>query len=250
MNAGKGEGVEIVYSLKNNDTLANLILDGIGNKGQIKRKVYQRRLPEDPNRDYYYILRESNSNEPLLIEYGFIDNPNDQVKLKNNLLEYGEAVVEVLANYLGYPYQNKNIYIVKKGDTLYSIGKKFNISIEELKRINNLTTNTISIGQIILLKEDKEYDIYIVEKGDSLWKISRKFNTTVPELININNLEDLTLQINQKILVPKQKEKTYIVKSGDTLWSISKNNNITVDELKQKNHLENNLLQIGQKLII
>ena len=57
-----GEGAEVVYSLKNSPTFANLVLDNIGDAGQIKRKAYQRRLPENPNKDYYYVLREEIQN--------------------------------------------------------------------------------------------------------------------------------------------------------------------------------------------
>ena len=78
-------------------------MSNIENKGQIKRKSYQRRLPENPNLDYYYILRETNSNEPVLIEYGFIDNKKDADKLKNNIESYAEAVVKSITEYLGYP---------------------------------------------------------------------------------------------------------------------------------------------------
>lgn len=49
INAGGGEGAEVVYALRNDDTLASMILDEIGNKGQITRKIYQRRLPENPS---------------------------------------------------------------------------------------------------------------------------------------------------------------------------------------------------------
>ncbi|WP_396174488.1 glucosaminidase domain-containing protein [Flavobacterium sp.] len=50
-------------------------------------------------------------------------------------------------------YENNNeMYTVVKGDTLYSISKKFNISIEELKKKNNLTDNTLSLGQSLLVK--------------------------------------------------------------------------------------------------
>ena len=104
INAGNGEGAEVVYSLKNNSILADLILENIGEKGQIKRKIYQRRLPENPNQDYYYILRETNTDEPVLVEYGFIDNTNDSKKLKSNLLDYVEGVVKALAEYIGYNY--------------------------------------------------------------------------------------------------------------------------------------------------
>ena len=127
INAGGGEGAEVVYSLKNEPTLAQRVLDNIGAAGQIKRKIYQRRLPENPNKDYYYILRETGNLEPILIEYGFIDNERDSEKLKNNLNDYAEAVVKAVAEYAGYRYktpeENKEseIYFVKKGDTLYSI---------------------------------------------------------------------------------------------------------------------------------
>ena len=123
----------MVYSLKNNSSFSDLVLNNLEKKGQVKRKSYQRRLPENPNLDYYYILRESNSNEPVLIEYGFIDNKNDAAKLKNNIEDYGEAVVESITEYLGFPYKTKesgDSYIVKKGDTLYSISNKLNISID------------------------------------------------------------------------------------------------------------------------
>ena len=255
INAGNGEGAEVVYSLRNNSDLANLVLDKIGEKGQLKRKVYQRRLPENPNLDYYYILRETGNTEPLLIEYGFIDNKNDSNKLKNNLLDYVEGVVEAIALYLGYPYEEEasNEYIVKKGDTLYSLSKRFNIPIDELKRINNLTSDILTIGQVLKLNEDintNDYDTYIIKKGDSLYAIARKYNIPVNELIEINKLSNLTLQIGQELLVPKIDKEIYIVKSGDTLWSIAKRYNISIDELKEKNNLTSNLLSVGQELII
>ena len=254
INAGGGEGAEVVYSLRDNDELATLVLDKIGEKGQLKRKVYQRRLPENPNKDYYYILRETGNTEPILIEYGFIDNKNDAYKLKNNLLEYAEGVVEAISQYLGYDNteEAKEEYIVEKGDTLYSLSKRFNISIEELKRINNLNDDILSIGQVLKLSntDDNEYDTYIVKKGDSLWAISKEYNIPLNELIKINSLTDLTLQINQELLVPKTNKNIYIVEAGDTLWSIARKNNINVDELKTINNLTSNLISVGQELII
>ena len=254
INAGGGEGAEVVYSLRDNDELATLVLDKIGEKGQLKRKVYQRRLPENPNKDYYYILRETGNTEPILIEYGFIDNKNDAYKLKNNLLYYAEGVVEAISQYLGYDNteEAKEEYIVEKGDTLYSLSKRFNISIEELKRINNLNDDILSIGQVLKLSntDDNEYDTYIVKKGDSLWAISKEYNIPLNELIKINSLTDLTLQINQELLVPKTNKNIYIVEAGDTLWSIARKNNINVEELKTINNLTSNLISVGQELII
>ena len=265
MNLSGGEGAEVVYALRNNDTLSKNILKGIEEEGQIPRKIYQRRLPENPNLDYYYILRETGQNtEPVLVEYGFIDNKNDSEKLRNNLLNYVEGAVKGIANYLNIPYSKEPVidnvtlddtYIVKKGDTLYSISKLTNIPIDNLVEINNLTSNTLSIGQILKLKEDsnKKYNKYIVQKGDSLWSISRKYNMTVPELIEINNLKSSIIKEGQELLVTKKEiedNNIYVVQSGDTLWSISKKLNIPVTKIKDLNNLSNNLILVNQKLII
>lgn len=318
INAGGAEGVEIVYSINSDSTLANMLLDNIGEAGQIKRKAYQRRLPENPNKDYYYIIRETGNAESVLVEYGFIDNTKDAYKLQNNLDNLVEGAVKAIAEYLGVPYtkpgitvndqdtytvkkgdtlysisknqnipidtiiklnnltssnleigqqlklksdsnnsSNKNQYIVQRGDTLYSLALKYNTTVDKLRKLNNLNTNTLTIGQILVLPIENdidEYDIYVVKKGDSLWSISRKFNIDINDLIELNNLKDLTLQMNQSILVPKQQENIetdlYIVKKGDTLWSISNKLNIPVQTLKELNNLNSNLLNVNQQLKI
>ncbi len=98
-----------------------MILDEIGAKGQIKRKIYQRVLPENPSKDYYYIMRETPNTTALLIEYGFIDNANDRRKLQNNLLDYVEGVVKAVTEYAEISYVapgqtiEGDVYTVKLG---------------------------------------------------------------------------------------------------------------------------------------
>lgn len=275
INAGGGEGAEIVYSLRNEPTLATMALNNIGEAGQIKRQIYQRRLPENPNKDYYYILRETGNTEPLLIEYGFIDNEKDALKLKNNLEDYVEGVVKAIADYVGYDYKppsNTNYYIVQKGDTLYSIAKKFNTTIQYLKDINNLTNNTLTIGMKLYIQENYPEGTYEVQRGDTLYGIANKFNTTVQELKKLNNLTSNTLSIGQLLLIPTKngtqlpnepeipnypseeeppvETDVYIVKKGDSLWLIAKNNNTTIDEIIKINNLSTINLQIGEQLLI
>ena len=223
INAGGGEGAEVIYALRNNSTLAQSILEEIGSEGQIMRKYYQRRLPEDPSKDYYYIIRETTPMQSVLVEYGFIDNANDRVKLQNDLLNYVEAVVRAIAEYASVPYippegSGNSFYTVVKGDSLYSIAQLFNTTVDAIMKNNNLHTTILSVGQILKIptedfsiitgKEcfgegyiEPKYEIYTVKKGDNLYDIARRYNTSVISLMDLNNLTSTNLQIGQVLKV-------------------------------------------------
>ena len=268
VNSGGGEGAEVIYALRNRDTLARRILENIGAAGQETRKYYQRRLPSDTSKDYYFIHRNTGNLEPLIVEYGFIDNTKDVEFLKENYKELAEAVISAVANYIGVPYKAPNglitnTYVVQKGDTLYSIANKLGTTVSELKKENNLTSNTLQIGEVLRIptKEiyEEEENIYIVKKGDSLYSIANKYNTTVDELKRINNLTSNILSIGQVLKLPSDKasnvEKeentiSYTVQKGDSLYSIARKYNTTIDRIKDLNNLTTNLLSIGQVLLI
>lgn len=202
LNAGGGDGAEIIYSLRNNDTFAKRLARNFEDAGQNVRKYYQKRLPSNPSKDYYYLLRNTPNNETVIIEYGFTDSTKDDVnQIKNNWKSLAESVVKSITEYIGVPYSktvNNNTYTVVKGDSLWTIAKKYNVSVDELKKANKLSTNLIKVGQKLIIPSKNEY---IVQKGDSLWKIANKYNTSVDNLKKINNLKTDVLQIGQKILV-------------------------------------------------
>ena len=259
VNSGGGEGAEVIYALRNKDTLAKRILENIGAAGQETRKYYQRRLPSDTSKDYYFIHRNTGNLEPLIVEYGFIDNTKDVEFLKENYEELAESVISAVANYIGVPYKAPNglitnTYVVQKGDTLYSIANKLGTTVSELKKENNLTSNTLQIGEILRIptKEiyEEEENIYIVKKGDTLYSIAMANNTTVDELKKANNLTSNILSTGQLLKIPSAllPESTYIVKKGDSLYSIANKYNTTVEELKRINNLTSNILSIGQIL--
>lgn len=268
VNSGGGEGAEVIYALRNKDTLAKRILENIGAAGQETRKYYQRRLPSDTSKDYYFIHRNTGNLEPLIVEYGFIDNTKDVEFLKENYEELAEAVISAVANYIGVPYKAPNglitnTYVVQKGDTLYSIANKLGTTVSELKKENNLTSNTLQIGEVLRIptKEiyEEEENIYIVKKGDSLYSIANKYNTTVEELKRINNLTSNILSIGQVLKLPSDKESniekeentiSYTVQKGDSLYSIARKYDTTIDRIKDLNNLTTNLLSIGQVLLI
>ncbi len=267
INAGGGEGAEVVYALRNSDTLARKVLDSIGEEGQKKRKIYQKRYPTDASKDYYFIHRLTGNVEPLLIEYGFIDNSKDLAKLQKDLLNYGEGVVRAVTDYIGVPYNapstiDSNIYVVQKGDTLYGIASKLNTTVPELKAANNLTSNLISVGQklkiptSIVEPPSNDLTVYVVEKGDTLYSISKRFGVSVDKLIDANQLSTTTLSVGQKILIPTDVEEIekienyYIVSPGDTLYSLANKYNTTIDQIITLNNLKSTILEVGDKLII
>ena len=260
LNAGGGTGAEVIYALRNTDTLAKKVLESIGAEGQTTRKYYQRRLPSDTSKDYYFIHRNTGKTEPIIVEYGFIDDSNANVEfLKENYQRLAEAVIRAVADYKGFNYVPpegfvSNSYTVQKGDSLYSIAQKLGTTVDELKKLNNLTSNNLSIGQILKIPEkyvqDNEKNIYVVKKGDSLYSIARDNNTTVNELKTINNLTSDILTIGQTLLLPSATvtADTYTVQKGDTLYGIANKLGTTVSELKGVNNLTSDVLSIGQVL--
>lgn len=230
-------------------------------EGDINIKYFQRRLPGDTSRDYYYILRETGNTEAVLIEYGYIDNAKDAERLKNNYESYAEAVVRALSIYLGFQYippAGQTVYIVQSGDSLWSIARKLGITVAELRAYNNLTSDILQIGQVLLVPTlQEETNTYTVKSGDSLWSIARQFNITVNDLKNENNLTSNLISIGQILKIPTSEPinpepnyVVYIVKSGDSLYRIARQFNTTVDTIKSFNNLTSNTLQIGQQLLI
>lgn len=261
LNAGGGDGAEVIYALRNNSKLANSILNNIGDTGQNTRRVYQRRLPSDSTKDYYYMLRNTGNTEPVIVEYGFIDNKDDVSFLKDNYKELAEAVIKAILEYKNVPYTAPetiitDTYKVVSGDTLYSIANKLDTTVSELKNINNLSNNLLSVGQILKIPtkvvDIGDTELYQVKSGDTLYSIAKKYNIGVNELKAINNLSNDNLTVGQLLNVPSglSSVNTYIVEKGDTLYSIAKKFDISVNKLKEYNNLTNNLLNVGQKLII
>ena len=180
-------------------------------------------------------------------------------QLKNNWKLYAEAAVQGVLNYIQKKPIDSNVYIVKAGDSLYSIANKYNTTVSELKKLNNISSNELSIGQRIKIPTpSSSSDYYVVKSGDTLYGIANKYNTSVQDIKNLNNISSNNLYVGQKLLIPNRSTSngsnstngTYIVKIGDTLYSIAKKFNIPVSDLINTNGINDNIVIVGQELII
>lgn len=228
----------------------------------------------NPNNMFMYAVKKGDSLYSIAQKYkttvGEIISLN---YLKDDKLSIGQ-VLRIPETYTKdeeiYMPAFKN-YTVKSKDSLYSIAKNNNISVDTLMKDNGITGTNLVIGQVLKIRmpqndidieecygEDytpleDNFTIYTVKKGDSLYNIAKKYNTSVDAIQKLSNLSSINLYIGQQLKIPTSNSSNdivYTVKKGDSLYSIARKFDTAVDLIKRKNNLTSNLLSIGQKLKI
>jgi len=126
------------------------------------------------------------------------------------------------------PAPEYTVYVVKNGDYLAKISKRYNVTINSIKRLNNLKGDSIRIGQ--KLKLPGKFDI--AAEADASGAAAAKTS------------------ISSSIVAYKGETKEYVVKNGDTLGAIAYGNGVTIRQLKALNGLKDNNLRVGQKIRI
>ena len=127
----------------------------------------------------------------------------DEIKRLNNLSTNNLSIGQKLIINQNYETSDYKTYQVKKGDSLYAIAQRFNTTVDELKKINGITNNILSIGQILRIPNSNQSEniIYTVVAGDNLYQIAKKFNTTVSNIKKNNNLTSDNLSIGQRLII-------------------------------------------------
>lgn len=169
--------------------------------------------------------------------------------------------------------KDRGIHIVRSGENLGVIAKRYRCYVSQLKRWNNLKSNMIRPGQKLIVygnavassskgptqrSTDKSY--HIVRNGESLGVIAKRYKCSITDLKEWNNLRKNTIFPNQKLSVYKpktiiDKNAKYVyhtIKKGDTLWDIARSyDGVTVDQIKRLNSIRNSKrLEPGKKLKI
>ncbi|MEO5776458.1 MAG: LysM peptidoglycan-binding domain-containing protein [Flavobacterium sp.] len=180
-----------------------------------------------------------------------------------------------------------DFYEVQRGDNLFSIAKKFNVSLEDLKKWNNLDGLNVEQGSKLALvnndaepaketayKTEVKITEHVVDRGETLGSIARKYDVSMSDIKDWNKIEDNNVQLGAKLIVGKRyvvssenknvaakKEsiavqerdevKLYYVKKGDSLFSIAKKYpGVSISDLKKWNGIKNESLKAGMKLKI
>ena len=237
--------IEVIYGINRTDKLVNRIVNNLEDNGFYVNKYYQRRSSTDTSKDYDNIISSFPNNDSIIIRYN---------KNNNRYYDFVDVISNTIKSYLGL---SNDTYIVKKGDTIYSIARVYNTTVDNIKKLNNLTSNYLSIGQKLIVKSipstsnsNVDSNYYIVKKGDTLYSIARIYNTSVDNIKRLNSLNSNILSIGMKLIIPSNNTIEYIVNKGDNLYNISKKYNVSVKDIMNVNGLNSTNLSINQKLII
>ena len=169
-------------------------------------------------------------------------------------------------------------YVVKSGDTLFSIALAYSSDVETIRRLNNLPDDTLQVGQVLIVPGTGVVQqpgatpgepqptpipglVYTVQSGDNLSSIAAQFGVAWQDVAAANNILGPNYNIfrGQKLTIPgvtatpasTNAVKKHVVRSGETVGSIAVQYGVTVQAILEANQLANpDFLRVGQELVI
>lgn len=214
------------------------------------------------------------TNQPQSIGHavsnGCVRMYNPDVEALFEQVQVGTAVIVVSGVPAPEPAPVAGAYVVRAGDTLFLIARRFGTTVDAIKRANNLTTDVIGIGQVLRIPgavaaaPATTGTDYIVQPGDTLFLISRRYATTVQALMSANNLTSTTIYVGQRLRIPggsrgprgpegsggTGESAEYVIQHGDTLQAIAAAFGVTPEAIVALNQLLGADIYPGQRLRI
>jgi LysM repeat protein/soluble lytic murein transglycosylase-like protein len=163
--------------------------------------------------------------------------------------------------------KQSDTHVVKSGETLSSIAKKYHLQLDYLATLNGLSrTSTVRVGQRLKIEGDlpkpetkveaaipkaakpsRNTEAYTVKPGESLNAIANRSGVTVAELAALNDLNArASLRVGQQLVVPKT-VADYKIKRGDTLIGLANRYGVDTGKLAEMNDIQTNTqLRIGE----
>ncbi len=245
-------------------------------------RVGQRLVVPVPSYDSNPILADLNSQEVLTVEYG--RKPIRPILAANSrpdrLQQRGTASTPVrtasmtvnspsrssaAGSDVGHSAKQHDeepepttriVYTVRRGDNLTDIGRKYGVSVQDIRRWNTLSGSKIQVGQRLHLFETnpdtpaEKTIVYRVRRGDTLGAIAKRHGVGVSQLRKWNNLSTSVIRVGQRLSIHggSAAPAIYTVRRGDNLTEIAKKHGVTIRDLKRWNSLKSTRIHPGQKL--
>lgn len=140
------------------------------------------------------------------------------------------------------------IYVVKKGDTLSMIARRYGTTVAHIASANELSNiDQLVIGQALVIPIAAKQ--HTVKRGETLWRIAKTYGVPIETIIQANQLTNPnSLQIGTVLIIPP---RIYTVQPGDTLWAIAQRFGTTVAEIVRWNNIQDpQLIYVGTHLTI
>jgi membrane-bound lytic murein transglycosylase D len=233
-------------------------------------------IPATAGNPYYLRLRQKDAGTFVTNEANLYAYKAQQARERDSLAKIVEESMKAT-----------QYYVVRSGDNLGSIAGRYGMSVTQLKKLNNLSSNTIYPRQKLLVLNshasrssggytsasvpsapavapvsDPEPAYHVVRQGETLGIIAGKYGCTVNQIMSWNNLTKSTIYSGQKLKVKGTASSPvassngsdyfyYTIKTGDNLWDLAQKYDCTVSTIKNLNRITNaNRLKPGQKIKI
>ncbi len=243
---------------------------------------------------FYHKIRRGENLGLIAAKYGVSVNQlrdwnnisGNKIMSGQNLRIYPDGNNNVAVNDTKNTVNSKNNlykYKVKRGDNLSEIAEKFGVSLQQVKKWNNISGNHIAAGKTLKIynstktsslgdntsKNSSNINYYRIKPGDSIGSIAEKYGVKISDIQRWNsisgnkilagntlkiysdsNINDIPNETTKSTKNVKSNQQSYTVKSGDSLYSIATQNKTTVAKLKSLNNLNTNNIKAGQQLRI
>jgi LysM repeat protein len=158
-------------------------------------------------------------------------------------------------------------YTVQPGDTLYSIAQRYNVTVDEIRALNNITDpNSLRVGQVLIISRGAtvptpttpgQETVHVVQRGENLFRIALRYGTTVQAIANRNGIVNPALiGTGQRLIIPAGGGSTppariHTVQRGENLYRIALRYGTTPWAIAVANGLSNiHYIYVGQQLRI
>ncbi|MCS7081840.1 MAG: LysM peptidoglycan-binding domain-containing protein [Bacteroidetes bacterium] len=166
-------------------------------------------------------------------------------------------------------------HVVQPGETLYRISQRYGVSVQDLRRWNNLPSNRIRVGQRLRVRapeaisagvtetplEDRDFVVHVVQRGETLYRIAQRYGVSVAELRRWNGLGDNSIRAGQRLRVrlaqhastgiaSEAEGRFHVVQRGETLFEIARRYGLAPQRLQEANSLASPTVYPGQRLRI